>query len=65
MFSNHYHFVAESPVTAENLPDMLGLLHEKTAKWVDKLEAARTRRVWYNYRETHLTFEHSYFATKW
>ena len=62
VFSNHYHFVAESPVTAKNLPDMLGLLHEKTAKWVDKLDATPTRRVWYNYRETHLTFEHSYFA---
>jgi putative transposase len=62
VFSNHYHFVAESPATAESLPEMLGRLHEKTAKWVDRLDAAPGRKVWHNYRETHLTFERSYFA---
>src|SRR5262245_4791120 len=37
VFSNHYHFVAHSPSTeetAQSLSAMLGLLHEKTAKWV-------------------------------
>jgi putative transposase len=62
VFSNHYHFVAESPATAENLPQMLGLLHEKTAKWVNKLDAAPGRQIWFNYRETQLTYERSYFA---
>ncbi len=62
VFSNHYHFVAESPDSAENLPAMLGLLHEKTAKWVNKLDQAPGRKVWHNYRETHLTFERSYLA---
>ena len=35
VFSNHYHFVAHSPREdngAESLSQMLGLLHEKTAK---------------------------------
>ena len=62
VFSNHYHFVAESPSSAENLPQMLGLLHEKTAKWVNKLDASPGRQVWFNYRETRLTYERSYFA---
>jgi putative transposase len=62
VFSNHYHFVAESPATAESLPAMLGLLHERTTKWSNKLDAAPHRKVWHNYRETHLTFERSYFA---
>jgi putative transposase len=62
VFSNHYHFVAESPGTAENLPDMLGTLHEKTAKWVNKLDGDPGRKVWHNYRETLLTYEKSYFA---
>ena len=47
VFSNHYHFVAHSPPaddTAESLSRMLGLLHEKTAKWINKLEAAPARQ---------------------
>jgi putative transposase len=41
---------------------MLGRLHEKTAKWVNKLDAAPGRQVWFNFRETRLTFEKSYLA---
>jgi putative transposase len=62
VFSNHYQFVAESPGNAESMPEMLGSLHEKTGKWLDRLEAMPGRKVWHNYRETHLTFERSYFA---
>jgi len=62
VFSNHYHFVAEAPTSAESLPKMLGMLHEKTAKWVNKMDLTPGRRVWHNYRETHLTYERSYFA---
>jgi putative transposase len=65
VFSNHYHFVGHSPKntdTAENLPLMLGLLHEKTAEWVNKLDSAPARKVWHNYRETRLTYEKSYLA---
>ena len=65
VFSNHYHFVGHSPAdqdTAENLPRMLGLLHEKTARWINKLDNAPGRKVWHNYRETRLTYEKSYLA---
>ncbi len=65
VFSNHYHFVGHSPMdadTAENLSRMLGLLHKKTAKWVNKLDSAPAGKVWHNYRETRLTYEKSYLA---
>jgi putative transposase len=65
VFSNHYHFIGHSPTdaeTAENLSQMLGLLHEKTAKWINKLDKAPARKVWHNYRETRLTYEKSYLA---
>lgn len=65
VFSNHYHFVAQSPADetgAESLRRMLSLLHEKTAKWANRLDGAKGRRVWFNYRETLLTYEKSYFA---
>ena len=65
VFSNHYHFVGHSPrseETADSLREMIAMLHEKTAKWVDKLDGTPGRKVWHNYRETKLTFEKSYFA---
>ena len=65
VFSNHYHFVAHSPMTeggAKNLPAMLGFLHEKTAKWLNRLDQTPARKVWHNYRETRLTYEKSYLA---
>jgi putative transposase len=65
IFSNHYHFVAHSPATAPDattLPDMLSTLHVKTAGWINKLDKTPGRQVWFNYRETRLTYEKSYLA---
>jgi len=41
---------------------MLGELHEKLANWVNKLDGALGRKVWFNFRETRLTYERSYLA---
>jgi putative transposase len=65
IFSNHYHWVAHSPDTeddATSLTQMLRVLHTKTARWVNKLDGTINRQVWYNYRETRLTFQRSYLA---
>ncbi len=65
VFSNHYHFVGRSPPTArtaESLSQMLGRLHEKTAKWVNRLDNVVRRKVWHNYWDTRLTYERSYLA---
>jgi len=63
VFSNHYHFVGHSPDEgADNLARMLGLLHEKTAKWVNKLDNAAGREVWHNFWDTRLTHRNSYLG---
>jgi len=65
VFSNHYHFVGHSPPdmpTAENLGPMLKTLHVKTAGWVNRLDGSPGRQVWFNFRETRLTYPRSYFA---
>jgi putative transposase len=65
IFSNHYHFVGHSPAdmdTSENLSNMLGELHEKTAKWINKLDKTPHRKVWHNFWESRLTYERSYLA---
>ena len=62
VFSNHYHFVAHSPSdapNAANLPDMLSSLHAKTGSWVNHLDETPGRKVWFNFRETRLTFQKS------
>ncbi len=65
VFSNHYHFVGHSPEDAPDatsLPDMLKTLHSKLAVWVNKLDCTPERQVWFNYRDTRLTYEKSYRA---
>jgi putative transposase len=63
VFSNHYHFVGHSPdAGAENLGQMLGFLHEKTAKWINRLDDLAGREVWHNFWETRLTYKKSYLA---
>jgi putative transposase len=65
VFPNHYHFVAASPAqddSAASLTRMLAFLHEKTAKWVNRLDGEPGRKVWHNFRDTRLTFEKSWLA---
>jgi len=63
IFSNHYHFIGHSPDEgAESLGVMLGFLHEKMAKWINKLDNATGRKVWHNFWETRLTYKKSYLA---
>ena len=65
VFSNHYHFVGHCPPgdsDAASLSTMLGMLHEQTAKWVNKLDGTPGRHVWHNFRETRLTYQKSYLA---
>lgn len=65
VFSNHYHFVAHFPPDAPDaasLPDMLSILHTRTARWINRLDNAPDRKVWCNYWETKLTYQRSYLA---
>jgi len=65
VFSNHYHFVAHSPTgadSAESLSRMLGELHHRTAKWINRLDRSAGRKVWHNFWDTKLTYEKSYYA---
>src|SRR5437867_8655655 len=65
VFSNHYHFVGHSPQyapDASNLSDMLSVLHVKTGAWVNRLDGRPGRQIWFNFRETRLTYQRSYLA---
>jgi REP element-mobilizing transposase RayT len=48
VFSNHYHFVAHSPRNSEDansLSQMLGLLHARTAGWINRLDGEPKRKA--------------------
>ncbi len=62
VLANHYHFVAISPDNPENLRTMLGKLHMTTAKAVNQMDGAPERKVWFQFRDTQLTYERSYLA---
>ncbi len=62
VFSNHYHFVAQSPEDPASLRTLTKKLHIETAKWVNRLDNAAGRRVWFNFWDSHLTYERSYLA---
>jgi putative transposase len=62
VLSNHYHIVAASPPDPATLRKFLGKLHMKTAKELNLQDARPGRKVWYEFWDSHITFERSYLA---
>ena len=62
VFSNHYHFVALSPEDPSSLKTMLSKLHTLTAAKVNAWDETVGRKVWFQFWDTHLTYEKSYLA---
>ncbi len=62
VFPNHYHFVALSPADATSLRALVRHLHSVTARAINAQEKTPRRRVWFEYWDSHLTYQRSYFA---
>lgn len=62
IFSNHYHFVGHAMEDADSLRRFLTHLHADTAREINKQDGVSDRQVWFNFWDTELTFEQSYFA---
>jgi REP element-mobilizing transposase RayT len=65
VFSNHYHFVAQSPgdsKDAKALSQMLGVLHTRIAGCINRLDRTPARKVWHNFWDTKLTYQKSYLV---
>ncbi|MGA7853196.1 MAG: transposase [Candidatus Acidiferrales bacterium] len=61
IFPNHYHFVTQF----ENPSVLRGLvrrLYSATAQEVNRLDLAQGRKVWFQYWDSQITFQGSYFA---
>ncbi len=62
ILSNHYHFVATSLTDPSNLRTMLSKLHTKTAIQLNKWDNTPGRNIWYQYWDSHITYQVSYLA---
>jgi REP-associated tyrosine transposase len=62
VFPNHYHFVATSPARIADLRRFIGNLHTMTAKEVNWLDRTPERKVWFQYWDSHITYQKSYLA---
>ncbi len=62
VLANHYHFIAASPRNPKSLRKFVSKLHMQTAKQLNRWDNAPGRKVWFQYWESHITFERSYLA---
>ena len=62
VFANHYHFVARGNPASTNLGIFLKQLHSLSAQALNEMDGTSERKVWHNFWETKLTYQHSYLA---
>ncbi|MBM3179217.1 MAG: hypothetical protein FJZ86_02570 [Chloroflexi bacterium] len=62
VMSNHYHFVGRSPEDALSLKALIQGVHSINAKFINRIDETPGRRVWYNYWDTCIKNETSYYA---
>jgi putative transposase len=62
IFSNHYHFIALSPIESNSLPELLRRLHSITGREANRVNGSSGQKIWHQYWDTHLTYERSYYA---
>jgi REP-associated tyrosine transposase len=62
VFPNHYHFIARSEDETPRLTEFLSHLPTSTASQLNQLDREGTRKVWYNFWDSKLTYERSYLA---
>lgn len=62
VFSNHYHVVGCSPCVENSVKTLTKAIHAKSAHFVNGLDQATGRQVWYRSWDTQITFEKSYLA---
>jgi putative transposase len=62
VFANHYHIVARGNPDSKNLGEFLHRLHGVSSHDLNELDGITQPQVWFNFRDTKLTRQHSYLA---
>ena len=63
--STHYHFIGRSPEDALSLKALIQGVHSINAKFVNGIDGTSGRKVWYNYWDSCIQTEASYYARIW
>jgi putative transposase len=61
VMSNHYHFVARTE-RPETLRRLTAKVHGNTTRLLNRADQAVGRRVWFEYWDTHISYEKSWLA---
>ena len=62
VFANHYHIVTRGNPLSRNLGEFLHDLHGISSRALNDGDNVTGRQVWFNFRDTKLTLQHSYLA---
>lgn len=62
LFPNHYHLIAQSPEDPSTLQRFISHFHNTTSRSLNILQQKPGRKVWYQYWDSHITFQASYLA---
>lgn len=64
ILDNHYHLMGNAPDKVETLSKIINDVHKFNALWIKKniSESARFKKIWYNYWDTCITYEASYYT---
>ena len=64
ILNNHYHLMVEAPEGAKTLSGIMRDIHKFTAIWIKKniASAMSEDKIWWNYWDTCLTYESSYYS---
>jgi putative transposase len=61
IFPNHYHYIVQSEQPS-CLRDLVWHLHSLSAREVNRLDGTAGRKVWFQYWDSQILFQKSYFA---
>ncbi|MDP8221523.1 MAG: transposase [Candidatus Stygibacter frigidus] len=62
IMDDHYHLMVDSKENNEFLKTIMNSIHRFTATWLNKRDKLQGRKVWYNYWDSLITYESSYYA---
>jgi REP-associated tyrosine transposase len=62
VFSNHYHWIGHVATLPNRIGELISHLHSRTSTEVNRLDGMSGRQVWFNFWDSQLTFETSYYA---
>jgi putative transposase len=62
IMGNHYHFIAIAPEDPTTLKHLIRKFHSITAREMNRQDNIHDRKFWFQYWDSHITFEKSYLA---